>query len=243
MAKVYSKGNSMKLRYHSYFTRANIFQFFSLVILVFWFLNIIFFHIMNPKLLFTLIFVMGFGLIYGGQMRGKANVLKAGIDGEEKARKTIESLPDDYIGFSNLNVTYEGKKSELDMVVVGKTGVFIIETKNYTGEIYGDADAHDLNREKESRSGEIYTSKFYNPIKQVGTHTYRLANYLRAKGIDVWVQGVVYFSNPDVELNIKHISKIPVFDSASELQGYITNYHPKKEISLETIEKIKKILR
>ena len=88
----------------------------------------------------------------------------------------------------------------------------------------------------------------YNPIKQVSTHTYRLANFLKNRGVQVWVQGIVYFSNFDAELRISNISeKTPVFSRAengeNNMRNYKTEYPAKKKLSREDVAKIVKILK
>lgn len=155
----------------------------------------------NAIFLFSGIFV----LISGNRIeynRKDANILKSGIVGENKTMEILSMLPDDYYGFQNVTIKFEGRKSELDMVIVGKTGVFIIETKNHTGLIRGDYSEHDWLQYKIGRNGTPYNSNFYNPVKQVGTHIYRLANFLRTKKINVHITGIVYFSNEEATVHV-----------------------------------------
>lgn len=143
-------------------------------------------------------FVVGYaGLFFGIYMNKQARIYKAGISGESSTAELVRQLPEDYFGVQNLKVTYDKKTSEIDLVVVGPAGVFIVETKNQKGEVTGDAEGQNWVLLKIGRKGSPYTKTFYNPVKQVGTHTYRLANFLRQGGVQVRVESAVYFSNPE----------------------------------------------
>ena len=73
--------------------------------------------------------------------------------------------------------TNSGKTSEIDILVVSKKGLFVIECKNYAGHIYGDAKRKNwiqyVGRKK---------SLFYNPLWQNRTHCENLKNYLAKYG-------------------------------------------------------------
>lgn len=173
-------------------------------------------------------------------------IIKAGLDGEKETLKVFKKLPDSYTVFSDLEIEAEGKKSQLDHVVVGPNGVFIIETKNLNGKVTGDAADHNLLQSKVGRGGTPYSKQFYNPIKQVSTHVFRLSRYLKANSVDLWVQGAVYFSKPTVQVFINNSSEIPVFcysdDGRKEMIDYIMNYEGKKEITSVVKAQIEKVL-
>ena len=145
------------------------------------------------------------------------DVLRAGIAGEQASADLIEHLPDSYCAIRSLKITYDGKDSELDMVVVGPTGIFIVETKNHNGSIVADCSAKEWARSKVSGGGNVYESTMSNPVKQVGTHVYRLANYLRTNNIRVYVNALVYMSNPETVVRVVNPhEKIPVFSAYSD---------------------------
>lgn len=155
----------------------------------------------------------------------KTNSLHSGLQGEEATAKIIASLPDTYTGFQNIQVTHDGKTSELDMAVVGPTGVFIIETKNMNGTIVGNYEHAKWVQEKIGRKGTPYSKNFHSPIKQVGTHVYRLAHYLRGQKCNVHIDDIVYFSNPDTTVRLTGTpSKTPVFSASGNGGREICNY-------------------
>ncbi len=100
------------------------------------------------------------------------------------------------------------------MVVVTPTGVWIIESKNITGSVFGNYDSPMWTQRKEGRQGGSYTKTFCNPIRQVSTHTYRLAHLLRDNGFSVYVKDMVYFANPKTVIRfLEAPSKTPVFSA------------------------------
>ena len=83
--------------------------------------------------------------------------------------------------------TEDGGTSEIDLVYITKKGIFVIESKNYSGWIFGDEYSqywtqclpnHERNR-------------FYNPIKQNRTHIKWLKSYL---GEEVFCYSMIVFS-------------------------------------------------
>ena len=140
------------------------------------------------------------------------NALKAGIDGEAAAAKLLKQLPSSYQCYQNVVVSSQGKTSEMDLVAVGPTGVFIIETKNLNGHITGGWDAQNWTLHKTGRRGGAYEKSFYSPVKQVGTHIYRLAHYLRERDCRVHIDAAVLFIHPDTSVSLHGTpGDIPVY--------------------------------
>ncbi len=84
------------------------------------------------------------------------------------------------------------KSSQIDHIVVRPNGVFVIETKNFAGRVYG----NDNQREwtQVLAYGET-KNRFYNPVKQNATHIYFLAKVLKQHNIYV---SVVMFPRADL---------------------------------------------
>lgn len=131
------------------------------------------------------------------------DTVQAGLEGEEYAASVLSRLPDSYTVYQDQVVTYEGKESEMDNIVVGPGGVFVIETKNQNGVIYGSYSDRYWEQVKYGKGGNSYSKNMYSPIKQVGTHVYRLAHYLRAQGLRLEVTGMVFMTNREAVLSMK----------------------------------------
>lgn len=118
---------------------------------------------------------------------------RAGRLGEKFATGVIrEILNDDDVLLTNVEISIEEKNTELDNVIISSRGVFIIEVKNYSGELAGDEDDHDWIKNKITPSGNFYQKKVRNPINQVKRQIYILSKYLKQYGIDVWIMGYVF---------------------------------------------------
>ena len=83
--------------------------------------------------------------------------------------------------------TADGRTSEVDLVFVTARGVFVIESKNYSGWIFGN-EAH---REWTQSLPGGKKNRFYNPIRQNRGHMRWLREYL---GADVPLWSVIVFS-------------------------------------------------
>lgn len=142
------------------------------------------------------------------------DILVAGINGERIATKVLSTLPDSYTVFQNVIVTYDNKKSEIDNIVVGRSGVFIVEVKNHNSHIEGDLKDIYWTQHKVGRGGTPYTDEMYSPVRQVGTQIYCLANYLRQNGVNTYIEGMVYFVNKACLLSLTGNSDISVYSSA-----------------------------
>ncbi|MBR2616351.1 MAG: hypothetical protein IKC69_06715, partial [Clostridia bacterium] len=67
-------------------------------------------------LLALLAVLIGIGGIFVGVAMGrKASIYFSGVSGEGRLMAVVEKLPEAFVGFQNVNVTYEGKTSEIDM--------------------------------------------------------------------------------------------------------------------------------
>ena len=91
--------------------------------------------------------------------------------------------------FTNVEISFDGRKAELDNIVVNPFGIFIIETKNYVGEIEGKEDDYIWIKTKTTHAGNVYQKSVLNPIKQVKRQIYLLVNYIEYfTGIRIWIK-------------------------------------------------------
>lgn len=74
----------------------------------------------------------------------------------------------------NIYIPYRGKTSEIDILLVHEKGIFVIESKNYSGWIFGSAEQANWTQCLPNKD----KNKFYNPIKQNRTHINALSQFL-----------------------------------------------------------------
>lgn len=77
----------------------------------------------------------------------------------------------------NIYIPYRGKTTEIDVLLVHTKGLFVIESKNYSGWIFGSAEQKYWTQCLPNKQ----KNRFYNPIMQNKTHINALSQFL---GID-----------------------------------------------------------
>lgn len=75
----------------------------------------------------------------------------------------------------NLYIPYNGGTSEIDLIMLTEFGIYVIESKNYSGWIFG----NENNKNWTVSYNRNTKEKLYNPIWQNNTHIKALTNYLQ----------------------------------------------------------------
>ncbi len=191
----------------------------------------------EKRLLLPLFFMIVLSILGARHFHKRYNIIKAGLSGERLTLDLVRDLPFRFHIFNSLVLSIGGRKREIDMLFVGTKGVFVMEVKNYRGSIVGSGDENNWQQTKTSKAGETYRNHIPNPVKQVKAQGDILTKYLRKRGIEVNIRELVFFSNPDCDLNIRN-SPIPVFKNKEQLVQYfkeqggteLTHYQVKKII-------------
>ena len=144
------------------------------------------------SILTILLFIGLFFLILRrGQMRGKI--------GERIVAGKLDNLPKDQYRVLN-NVTFPTPKgsSQIDHIVVSMYGIFVIETKNSKGWIYGSENA-------EYWTQNIYGKKYqlYNPILQNQGHVRALCRVLKDFEPLPIIPIVAFSGRADIKVNVE----------------------------------------
>lgn len=123
-----------------------------------------------------------------------AQIKAAGNAGERYVTQRIRSiLHDDDVLLTNVCITCNGQKTELDDVIINTRGIYFLEVKNYHGRLFGGIDDDTWYKTKVTPGGNSYDKEVRNPIKQMKRQTYILNNLLKRAGIKVPGRGFVYF--------------------------------------------------
>ncbi|MDQ3703049.1 MAG: NERD domain-containing protein [Chloroflexota bacterium] len=140
---------------------------------------------------------------------GRREAMQAGIDGEEAVMRTLAHYlpggPTGYVIFQNLKVP--GAGGDIDHLVVGPTGLFVLETKNVAGHIECDGDGN-WSRTKRGRGGTTYDARMNDPVAQVRRNVRALRQYLEAHDphlcarTHLWIAGMIVFPHPDAHLHV-----------------------------------------
>lgn len=152
---------------------------------------------------------------------------RAGIIGEQKVTRILSAaLSDEYSMFND--VMLKGMAhGNIDHIVVGPTGIFVIETKNYKGKIsyYGD-NWEGVGRRSPSRQARINAMR----IKKI------LASSTSLKSKTPWIQGVVVFADHRAEITER---RAPEHVKVTRIDG-LTDYIKRepRRIGIREIELI-----
>ena len=173
------------------------------------------------------VFVLALGvrlLLYGYNKKEKWN---KGIRGEHIVANYLNLLPECYLVFND--VKFPGSYGNLDHVVIGPNGIFVIETKNYKG-FY-------IIKDKEWYYKGKYTQKARSqPGKQVITNSMSLRNFFIDNNVNmegVWIDSIVTLINNNFKIKQKprHYNVL----SPSIIPKFIQNSN--KKIDNNTLKK------
>lgn len=118
-----------------------------------------------------------------------------------------------YHALHDLLIPLYESTTQIDHLYVSRYGIFVVETKNYAGWIYGDA-------EQKQWTQVLYQQKyrFYNPLKQHETHIKALA-YLLKLPMDKFHSIVVFVG----EAELKTALPDNVLQGA-DISGYVRQF-------------------
>lgn len=115
--------------------------------------------------------------------------------GENNVSNILKRLSDEYFVINDLLLKTSRGTTQIDHVVISKYGIFVIETKNYTGWIYGGENA-------ENWTKNVYGNKysFRTPLKQNYAHIKALMEILGISSFDVFVPIVAFSNQADIKV-------------------------------------------
>ena len=179
-----------------------------------------------------------------------ANIFKTTIRGkigEFKVSRKLKTIPDGVV-INNLTFRVNDRKTcQIDHILVCNKGVFVIETKNYVGRIYGD----DNSREwvQVLQYGKV-KNKLYSPVKQNITHVYELSTKLRLKNVFncvvfandniSYIKSDYVFTKRGIIKFIKSLPKVYSYDDVMSISEKINGLNEKIS-NREHVRNIKKI--
>jgi hypothetical protein len=171
--------------------------------------------------LVTLIFLVFVTISFIKTFSNYLSCLK-GFKGELAVEKALRSLDDSYILINDVRLP--NARGNIDHIVVGPTGVFVIETKNVSGHYLCEGDYW-----YRIKNGKVRKTRSIS--RQASHNAYSLRKFLRKYGCDQYVHCVVVFTNKKCKVDLINPS-VPVVD-VSNLPKFIlrTNTRlPKRKI-------------
>jgi hypothetical protein len=165
--------------------------------------------VLNPTLIIALAAVL-LGLIIGYWIIGKVlgwiletimhriESHRQGHGGEQRVLDAVrQNLDGAWTLFSNVELP-ERRGGDIDMVLVGPSGVWVLEVKNFEGAYRNYGEHWDYRAGKDWKP-----ARKRGPSRQARDNAVRLANFLRADGLRQYVEPAVVWANeattPEVE--------------------------------------------
>jgi len=133
--------------------------------------------------------------------------------GEYNVYKALQGLDAKFL--FNLYVPYGNSTSEIDIVMISKPAIFVIECKNYRGIINGnEEDEYWTSLSKiDYHHGDTNVNTFYNPIKQNQTHIDALSQYIKYPMYNIVCfsdMSICNIESKSIVTQIKHLNSIIV---------------------------------
>jgi len=159
----------------------------------------------------------------------KYRIYSSGWEGEKQVTKLLaDGLSDDYYLINDIYL--RGRGGDIDHVVLAPGGVFVLETKNWSGNItcHGD-EWQRMNKNKFSQSPSRQVKRNAAKIKQIIDNSYLSSLHIR-------VECIVVFTNRKATLNINK-SRVPIL-KLQQLLNYLSSNASTRRLSREHLEAI-----
>lgn len=163
-------------------------------------------------------------------IRKERNIKRINI-GEQEVNNLLSKIK----GYKLLNdIMVKGEKgtSQIDHILIGKKGIFVIETKDFSGLIYGDQYSKYWTQIINRTSNE-----FYNPIRQNYGHIKSLEKHIKRKDIFI---SVIVFTNKSKLKKVK--TETPVIQ-LYKLKRFIKRYKSDIRLSKKEIDEIYNLIK
>lgn len=132
------------------------------------------------------------------RLKREIEMARKGQEGEERLLEALrQSLDGNWMLFRN--VVLPGRnQGDLDAVLVGPPGVWVLEVKMFNGE-YRNTGEH-----WEYRAGQRWRLLKKSPSRQARDNAVRLASFFRADGLSQWVEPAVVWANDESPLIVNN---------------------------------------
>jgi Flp pilus assembly protein TadG len=163
-----------------------------------------------------------------------------GLLGERHVAMELErALPEAYVVINGIKLPRGA--GDIDHLVIGPTGVFVLETKTMAGRIECNSDGN-WTRTRFGRAGVPLPVYIGNPGLQVQRNIFGVRECLRAAvpnlfvGPALWIEGLVVFPHPRAELNTS-LSRVPAL-RLEDTVSYICTHEPRRRLEPHEVDEI-----
>lgn len=127
-----------------------------------------------------------------------------------------------------------GDTTEIDLLLICSKGLFVIESKNYGGWIFGNEANRNWTQTFPKGRGRSHKERFYNPIRQNASHVRHLRNLI---GGDTPMRSIIVFSDEctlkDVTVNsdVSVVYRCHVLSAVNQIYETQTDLLTQEEVN------------
>lgn len=165
-----------------------------------------------------------------------------GIEGEYLIYKELADYEKDgaKLLFNCYIPTRAGRTTEIDILMIHRSGLYVIESKNYSGWIFGSEQDENWTQSLLGRDYEAHKKHFFNPVLQNKLHIKHLRQFLRAYKLTI--HSLIVFSDKcelkSITINNTDIKVIQRY----ELRDRISEYMRQNILTEEEVSRIYDLL-
>ena len=152
-------------------------------------------------------------------------------EGEREVAEVLKKIK----GYKLLNdilIKNQDKTTQIDHVLIGKKGIFVIETKDFSGIIKGEEYSKVW-----TQIIKGYSNEFYNPIRQNYGHIKALENLTKKRNIFI---STIVFTNKS---KLEEVNTDTAVIQLKDLKKFIKKYPSNININKEEIESIYNLIK
>ena len=150
--------------------------------------------------------------------------LLAGVEGEAAVLERLKRLPDEFVLLNRVKLpdeTLPNGERELDFIVAGPTGLWVIEVKNTPGHLRVEPGSRHWPLARRAGCGSRPSwNAMSNPVPQVRAQVDALERWFLKQGVDVRARAMIVLSHPEVALSDADRSPVPVL-VRDQVAGYL----------------------
>lgn len=149
---------------------------------------------------------------------------KIGKLGEKRVARKLDWLPKEYITLNDILLPTNYGTTQIDHIVVSPYGIFVIETKNYKGWIFGHENSEEWKQcllgKKRFWGWSSEQYKLMNPIRQNAAHARAVKTILKEVGNFAIIPMVVFSNSAELKITTPNHIVINWCNLRSAIKSY-----------------------
>lgn len=150
----------------------------------------------------------------------------AGVEGEAAVLERLKNLPDDYVVLNRVKLpdeTLTNGRRELDFIVAGPTGLWVVEVKNTPGHVRVEPGQKHWPLARRAGCGSRPSwNAMPNPVPQARSQVEALERWLLKNGIEARARGMIVMAHPEVAVEDAGAAELPVL-VRDQVAQYLTS--------------------